>query len=132
MNKGTNMRIGVDELKKMVNEAVKKRLREDSPAGSSGAVGVLAEGPSEIAVRMVMEDLREVIVGSITEDLVRQTSKEEKVVESVVSGAYEAMAREIIRNLDRAATTMSSDPQSVGGQPRRRTVVFDPMGAGRK
>lgn len=117
-SKATSMRVGLDELKKMVGEAVKKTMTENTGM-------VLTEGPSEIAVRMVLEDLKEVIVGSLTEDLVRELkNKEEKMVETIVSSGYEAMAREIIRNIDKTETLGGS--AQLGGAPRRKTVVFNP------
>lgn len=97
------MEITLRELKAMVKEAVKSKLNE---------------GPQEIPIRMTMEDLKEPIIGSIIEDLVRNSSLSEKEIESVVVKAYEKMTIEIIRGLDIAKSkpAPSSRPSQLGNK----------------
>lgn len=111
--KATSMRLGINELKQMVGEAINKQL--------------LQEGPSEISVRMIMDEMKDVIVGSITEDLTRELpNKNEVFLEKVVEAGYLAMTREIIRNVDSGQGNIaaSSGPEV---SHKRKTVVFNPL-----
>lgn len=100
------MQISLEELRKLVFEAVRSRLNE----------GALQEGPREIGIRSVMMDLREPIVGSLTEDIVRETGIEEPLVERALSTAYERMIMEVVKTLD-------SQPVISTTGPRRRIVA---------
>lgn len=94
------MKITVDQLKKMINEAVKSRLNE---------------GPKEIGIRSVMMDLKEPIVGSLAVDIAQETGLDEIHVEKAVAQAYEKMIMDVVRSLD----VKGLEPQ---GTPRRRIV----------
>lgn len=100
------MQITVEALRQLVKEAVRARLEEAK----------LQEGPKEIGIRTVMMDMREPIVGSLTEDISRETGIEEAMVERVISSAYEKMIVDVVRSLD---TEVS--PANTG--PRRRLVA---------
>lgn len=100
------MKITIQELRKIVFEAVRTRLEEAK----------LQEGPKEVGIRSVMMDLREPIVGSLTEDISREAAIEEAMVERAVSTAYDKMIAEVVQALD-----VSISPSSTG--PRRRVVA---------
>lgn len=101
------MKISIQELRKMVFEAVRSELKEAAN---------LQEGPKEIQIRTVMMDMKDVVVGSITEDVVRETGIEEPQVESVVSRAYDKMIQEVVMALETPAP-------AVAAGPRRRVVA---------
>lgn len=104
------MQIKLDELRKLIAETVAKKLEERK---------LLNEGPKEIQIRMTMEDIKDVVVSSITEDLMRELGMDEAQIASVISRAYDKMVREVVLELD----TQAAD---VGSGPRRRIVA--PMG----
>lgn len=100
------MKISIQELRKIISEAVKAQLSEEN----------LQEGPKEIQIRQTMLELKEVIVGSIVEDLVRETGMEEMAVERVVGSAFDKMVSMIVRELDIPNVMGSAEA------PRRRIV----------
>lgn len=100
------MKVSIQELRNLVYEAVREQINEAS----------LQEGPKEIQIRNVMMDLKDVVVGSITEDVVRETGIEEPQVASVVARAYDKMVQDIVMSLD-----VSTAPAAMG--PRRRVVA---------
>ena len=114
------MKISVDELKKMVNEAVSKKLKE----GNFHKKTQINEGPEEISIRMVMSDLKEPVVGSIVEELTRETQRDEKTIEAIVTSAFEVMVRQIVQGIERSAPTQQTQA------PRRRVVAGLGAGAG--
>lgn len=107
------MKITLEQLKEMVSEAVKARLSEAT---------VVSEGAKEIPIRMVLDDIKDVVVGSIVEDLVRELRMDEKAVEMVVSRAFDKMVKEIVLGLD-----MPGHEHSPEGLPRRRVVAVGGM-----
>lgn len=106
------MQIKLEELRVLIAETVSRKLHERK---------LLNEGPREIQIRMAMEDIKDVVVSSIAEDLMRELGMEEGQIMSVVGRAYDKMIRDVVMELDSA--TPGSDP----GTPRRRIVA--PMGA---
>ena len=99
------MKISVEQLRTLVFEAVRARLSEAK----------LQEGPKEIGIRAVMEELYEIYVGSLTEDITLETGLDEEAVEDAVSAAYEQMTVSLVQDLDVVAK-----PTATG--PRRRIV----------
>lgn len=115
-NKATSMRVGINELKEMVGNAIKSQLDEHS---------IIQEGPSEISTKLVLDEMKDVIVSSITEDLTRELpNKEEAFIAKVVSSGYDAMTREILRNIDNIGVGMHNSGPVV---QKRRAVVFNPL-----
>lgn len=104
-----NMQITVGKLQEMIKTTVTRKLSENYKP--------LTEGTKEIPIRMVLDDIKEIIVDSITEDLVRELNVEEMTVSRVVSQAFDTMTRQIVLGLDEA----NKDAQSSG--PRRRIVA---------
>lgn len=100
------MKITVEDLRKLVFEAVRARLQENT----------LTEGPKEIGIRSVMMDLKEPIVGSLTEDITRETGIEEMAVERAISSAYDKMIVTVVQSLDSPLDLVSTGP-------RRRIVA---------
>jgi len=107
------MKISVDELKKMVSEAVSKKLAGGNYSGKKQ----INEGPEEISIRMILSDLKEPVVGSIVEELSRETKRDEAMIESVVSSAFDVMTRQIVQGIERMA------PAQTAQAPRRRVVA---------
>jgi signal recognition particle GTPase len=100
------MKITINQLQEMITEAITAKLSE-SP---------LTEGVKEIPIRMILGDIKDVIVGSITEDLTRELRMDEHAIEGVVSRAFDKMVREIVMELDKPG-------MDVGSGPRRRVVA---------
>lgn len=98
------MKITAQQLLEMVNKAVKEKLAESK----------LNEGAKEIPIRMVLGDIKDVVVGSITEDLMRELGMDEMHIQGVVARAFDKMVKEIVIELDK--------PMELG-QPRRRVVA---------
>jgi len=94
------MQITKAQLQQMISEAVSAKLKE---------------GAKEIPIRMVLGDIKDVVVGSITEDLTRELHMDENAISMVVSRAFDKMVREIVVELDK--------PQLDTGLPRRRVVA---------
>lgn len=97
------MKITVEQLKSMINEAISSRLNE---------------GPKEIGIRSVMMDLKEPIVGSLAVDIAQETGMEELMVEKAVAQAYEKMIVDVVRSLD-----VGPARTEIPGTPRRRVVM---------
>lgn len=121
-NKATSMRVGLNELKEMVGNAIKTQLNESS---------LLQEGPSEISTKLVLDEMKDIIVSSISEDLLRELpNKEESFIAKIVASGYDAMTREILRNIDNLGAGMQSSAPVV---QKRREIVFNPNSpAGKK
>lgn len=103
------MQISVNELKEMIKTTVTRKLSESYKP--------LTENAKEIPIRMVLDDIKEVVVDSITEDLVRELKIEEMVVARVVGKAFDTMTRQIVLGLDEASR------ETVPAGPRRRIVA---------
>jgi len=84
---------------------------------------MLSEGPKEIQIRLVMEDIKDIVVSSIADELKKELKMDEAVITGVLNDAFDKMTRDVIMNLDKA----SAEP--VGGTaPRRRVII--PGGTG--
>lgn len=94
------MKITAKQLQEMVNEAISAKL---------------AEGAKEISIRMVLGDIKDVVVDSITEDLMRELGMDEQTIKMAVGRAFDKMAKDIVLELDK--------PQLDAGLPRRRVVA---------
>lgn len=86
------MRVSLEQLRTIISETVKNKLVENK---------IIKEGAKEIQIRMTMDELKDVIVDSITEDLVRELNIDEAKVAKVVSRAYDKMTMEIVLELDK-------------------------------
>lgn len=103
-------KITFDQLREMVSAAVKAKLAENADS-------FLTEGAKEIPVRMVLGDIKDVVVGSIVEDLMRELKMDEAAISQVVSRAFDNMTKEIVLGLD--VPGMETGPVQ-----RRRVVGF--------
>jgi hypothetical protein len=102
------MKISIQQLQEMITEAIATRLSETAEP--------LTEGVKEIPIRMILGDIKDVVVGSITEDLSRELHMDEHAIEAAVSRAFDKMVREIVMELDKPG-------MDVGSGPRRRVVA---------
>jgi len=111
------MKITKDKLEEIIQGIVKKKLSEAL---------TLKEGPREIPIRMIMDDLKDVVVGSVTEDIARELmGVDEKVIERAVQEGYAKMTHTIVVALDAA-------PAIPGSGPRRRMIDTVPAAVGQK